>query len=133
MTFPCRLSSQPYETNYYMFRVPKMARASLESRPEFLKESMIFSIVRRRNDTARSLTPTLNRRQARRAVILHCSDIFPRTFKAQGRANIQAHWWQRTTPPRFDRMRRIKQRLVWWRRRELNPGPKTFSTTDLHV
>ncbi len=21
----------------------------------------------------------------------------------------------------------------WWRRRELNPGPKTFSTTDLHV
>ena len=22
---------------------------------------------------------------------------------------------------------------VWWRRRELNPGPKTFSTTDLHV
>ena len=23
--------------------------------------------------------------------------------------------------------------VVWWRRRELNPGPKTFSTTDLHV
>jgi hypothetical protein len=22
---------------------------------------------------------------------------------------------------------------VWWRRRELNPGPKTFSTTALHV
>jgi hypothetical protein len=22
---------------------------------------------------------------------------------------------------------------VWWRRRELNPGPKTFSATDLHV
>jgi len=21
----------------------------------------------------------------------------------------------------------------WWRRRELNPGPKTVSTTDLHV
>ena len=24
-------------------------------------------------------------------------------------------------------------RVEWWRRRELNPGPKTFSTTDLHV
>ena len=22
---------------------------------------------------------------------------------------------------------------AWWRRRELNPGPKTVSTTDLHV
>ena len=29
--------------------------------------------------------------------------------------------------------RRHAQSEVWWRRRELNPGPKTFRTTDLHV
>ncbi len=29
--------------------------------------------------------------------------------------------------------RRHARSAVWWRRRELNPGPKTFSTTDLHV
>ncbi len=29
--------------------------------------------------------------------------------------------------------RRNARSAVWWRRRELNPGPKTFSTTDLHV
>ena len=29
--------------------------------------------------------------------------------------------------------RRYARSAVWWRRRELNPGPKTFSTTDLHV
>ena len=29
--------------------------------------------------------------------------------------------------------RRHARRAVWWRRRELNPGPKTVSATDLHV
>ena len=29
--------------------------------------------------------------------------------------------------------RRHARSAVWWRRRELNPGPKTVSTTDLHV
>ena len=27
----------------------------------------------------------------------------------------------------------VEGRVEWWRRRELNPGPKTFSATDLHV
>ncbi len=29
--------------------------------------------------------------------------------------------------------RRHARSEIWWRRRELNPGPKTFRTTDLHV
>lgn len=29
--------------------------------------------------------------------------------------------------------RRVNRRSVWWRRGELNPCPKTVSTSDLHV
>ena len=27
----------------------------------------------------------------------------------------------------------LSRRVEWWRRRELNPGPRTFSATALHV
>jgi len=37
---------------------------------------------------------------------------------------------------RFDNPKkspRLNRRLVWWRRRELNPGPKIVSALRLHV